>query len=230
MRVAVCLESVGPGPASLRALGLAQALGESASVITVSCGAEPEGGRPGHALPSTATGRLVRVFDPALADAPAAVVGKVLAALTSRVGADLVLTGTASANEGTGLVPAALAHERQMLLLSGVDDLSLDSGRADAVQATIKLAGRCWRVRVPLPAVLAVLPGGYTLPEPTSPGPPESLSLAQLGLDPAALAVPGDLRGAFLPARRKPEVVANLDDLLLSTFGRGRPGSSALGS
>jgi electron transfer flavoprotein beta subunit len=96
----------------------------------------------------------VRVWDHRLAGADSFAVARVLAAVASRLGADLVLLGTRSVDSGSAAVGAAIAEHLGLPFVSDVVSVSVADGSVVAVRAGD--AGRRDELSAPLPAVLAV--------------------------------------------------------------------------
>jgi electron transfer flavoprotein beta subunit len=138
--------------------------------------------------------KAVIVDDPALAGSGALVTARVLAAAIKREGFDIVIAGTESTDGYVGIVPQQLAE------LLGVPVLS-NTRKVDVADGTVTVERQTLQgydvVTSPLPAVLAVT--GFVEPRyPTFKGimaakkkPIDQLSVADLGLDPAAVGLAG---------------------------------------
>ncbi|MDQ7908561.1 electron transfer flavoprotein subunit beta/FixA family protein [Phytohabitans sp. ZYX-F-186] len=163
----------------------------------------------------------VHVRDAALRGTDAAGTALVLAAAVGRAGgADLVLTGMASTDAGTGLVPAMVAHRLGLPFVGYVDELDVAGGTATGARETEAFRER---FEVALPAVVAVTDH---INEPRYPSfkaimaakkkPVEVIALTDLGIAPdevgfagARTAVESALRR---PARSSGEVVKDDGD------------------
>jgi electron transfer flavoprotein beta subunit len=97
--------------------------------------------------------------DQAFHDADISVTTAILAAAIDKLGgADLVVTGQASADTGSGQVGARLAETLGYASLTAVYDLALDSA---GLQATRRWGARYARVKASLPAVVTVAPEAF---------------------------------------------------------------------
>jgi electron transfer flavoprotein beta subunit len=225
VNVLVCVASPQASRACRAAFALAGRLGNDAHVTILSAGHErnnpvfDEIRCPGFM-------RAVHLFDPALASADALVLGVVLGQAARWAQAEVVLTGTATDQEGRGLVPAALAHHLGANILSGVEDVAYDRAAADEIVAVRCARGQRLRLAFKFPVVLAVSPSA-------APGPPlpdtataaaavEAITLAQLGITPDQLAAEPDRLGTLGPATGKPEVLASVDDLVARWLETGQ--------
>ncbi len=133
--------------------------------------------------------RAVRAWDAETAELDYLGVAKVLAAVTERVGFDLVIVGDRSQDEGQGATGPAVAQLLGVPHLGRLVDVRGDDG---AVVATQRAAGKLYELRSGFPAVLCVArlpsdrsPTGESVP---GRGSIEELDLEELGLDPRALA------------------------------------------
>jgi electron transfer flavoprotein alpha/beta subunit len=188
-------------------------------VTVVSAGHEAENLGLEEARRSGVT-RAVHVLDAALEKADHLTLGMALAAVARHVGAAIVLAGTASDEEGRGLVPAALAHHLQATITAHAEDVSFDPATPGQVTVTVCAGGRRMRLGLPCPVVLSVSPPcGVTAWAPTTianapPPPVETLTLAELGIDRTRLVQRPDLLGTFEPPSGKPETVSCADELV----------------
>jgi electron transfer flavoprotein alpha/beta subunit len=218
VNVVVCLHAP-PATADGRALGrddthaLAHALalagnGLARGVTALLAGTAHETGPLHRALAAGAT-RAVRVGGDDFAAADFHTVGQVLAVAIRRLDADLVLTGGRSDDDGLGAVPAATARYLGIGYVAGVEEIALVG--AGLVVVVVRGGGRKRRLRVKVPAVLAVVagpPGGIVPPERT--GKPADVDLLSLA-DPEATVVRRrtELIGHEEPASRGTEEVTS---------------------
>jgi electron transfer flavoprotein beta subunit len=139
--------------------------------------------------------RAVLVSDPALAGSDALGTARVLAAAVARTGAELVLCATESSDGYTGTVPVQLAE------LLGIPAVTF-AKRVELDGATVRVERQTEagydEVVCPLPAVVTVTAGVVEVRYPSFKGimaakskPIETLSLADLGLDPALVGATG---------------------------------------
>lgn len=97
--------------------------------------------------------------DQAFQDADISVTTAILAAAIDKLGgADLVVTGQASADTGSGQLGARLAETLGYASVTAVYDLALDGA---GLQATRRWRARYARVKVSLPAVVTVAPEAF---------------------------------------------------------------------
>lgn len=172
MRVIVCLHAPHPSQGPLgqddaRALAHALALGPPHTVTALLAGPATDDGPLQRALVAGA-GRAVRLNGDDFGAADFHTLGQALATAVKRLGADLVLAGARSDDDGLGAVPAATARHLGFLCVSCIETLAVAEG--DAVEVTVRGGGRRRRLRVPLPALLSVAagpPGGLTPPDTT---------------------------------------------------------------
>src|SRR5262249_6512377 len=85
-----------------------------------------------------------------------------LGTAVKRIGADLVLTGARSDDDGLGAVPAALARQLGMLHVACIESLAAAEG---SVEISVRGGGKRRRLRVPAPAVLSVVASSRAAPE-----------------------------------------------------------------
>ena len=191
MRVIVCLHAPHPGDGPLgrddaHALAHALRLGPPHTVTALLAGSAADSGPLQRALVAGAS-RAVRLAGDDFGSADFHTLGQALATAIKRLGADLVLAGARSDDDGLGAVPASTARHLGYLCVSGIESLAVAAG--DAVEVSVRGGGRRRRLRVPVPAVLSVAAGppGATEPPDTTgdPGAVEVLSL----MDPEATVV-----------------------------------------
>jgi electron transfer flavoprotein alpha/beta subunit len=98
--------------------------------------------------------------------------GQALGTAVRRLGADLVLTGARSDDDGLGAVPAAVARHVGALHVACIESLTVAEGAG--VDVHVRGGGRRRRLRLSLPAVLSVVassPAWPALPDAVSPAP-----------------------------------------------------------
>ena len=203
MIVLVCLESPRPGQASLAALRLACAMGDTAKVIVISAGGEARNEACALACRTEGVARVVQLCDKELDEADFLSVGRVLAEAARHLEASIVLVGEHSDDEGEGLVPASLAHHWGAPLLARVREVQLPAKEEAPWEVTVRASGCLCKVRGTSPLVLAVPPAiAGTSPQPTGKNQTaceiETLSLTQLGIDTSVLVPRPDLLGALV--------------------------------
>jgi electron transfer flavoprotein alpha/beta subunit len=176
VRVVVCLHAPRPGEGELgrddaRALAHALALGPQHQVTVVLAGGPGETAPLTRALGAGAK-RAVRFSGEDFATADFHTLGQALAAGIKRLGADLVLTGARSDDDGLGAVPASAARHLGFPHVACIETLAAAQGEpeSDAVDVTVRGGGKRRRLRVPLPALLSVAggPGGPFAPPETT--------------------------------------------------------------
>ena len=169
MNIVVCLHAppadaagagIGRDDGSALAHATAIATPDKDNVIAVLAGTSHEAGALQRALAAGAT-RAVRIGGEDYGSVDFHTLGQALAAGIKRIGADLVLTGGRSDDEGLGAVPAATARNLGFPFIGGVEALALVGPRA--VEIVVRGGGRKRRLRVELPAVLAIVapPAAY---------------------------------------------------------------------
>ncbi|WP_188667598.1 electron transfer flavoprotein subunit beta/FixA family protein [Tersicoccus solisilvae] len=156
--------------------------------------------------------------DDALAGSDAAATSRALAALVAHVGgADLVLCGMASTDGETSLVPAQLAERLSLAQVTFAASLQIADG---TVRATRNGATDAESVEAPLPALVSVTDQAN---DPRYPNfkaimaakkkPVTTLSLADVGLEPAAVGAAGSwtrvLAATERPARTAGTVITD---------------------
>jgi electron transfer flavoprotein beta subunit len=233
MNVVVCLHAPPPAPDGNRPLGgddalaLGQALALAAGggphrVTALLAGAATEAGPLVRALAAGAD-RAVRLSGDDFGNADFHTIGQVLAVAIKRLGADLVLTGARSDDEGLGAVPASTARQLGFVYVSGIEELvAIDGGQT--VEVVVRGGGRKRRLRVNLPAVLSVTaapPGGPPAPADRT-GNPDAVEVLSLA-DPERTVVRRrtELLGRPEPATRGTETVSSAAALVAALI---RPG------
>jgi electron transfer flavoprotein beta subunit len=167
MKIVVCLHSPRPvaagetsalGTDDAYALALALALGESHTVTAMLAGPAADEGPLRRAL-ATGASRAVRLTGEDYGSADFHTLGQALAAGIKRVGADLVLAGARSDDDGLGAVPASIArYVPGAVHVAFVE--SLAAAGDDAVEISVRGGGHRRRLRLPLPAVLSIVASG----------------------------------------------------------------------
>jgi electron transfer flavoprotein beta subunit len=188
MRVVVCLHAPRPADGDLgrddgRALAHALGLGPGHTVTALLAGSASETGPLRRALAAGAASAVrLAADDASLADFHT--LGQALGAGIKRLGADVVLAGARSDDDGLGAVPAAVARQLGLPYVACIETLSLvpPDVTPAAVEVTVRGSGRRRRLRVTLPAVFSVAagPAGPFAPPDTTGNPAdiEVLSLA----------------------------------------------------
>jgi len=222
VNIVVCLHAPPPDPDGLglgrddaHALAQALALAQAGphTVTAVLAGTSHESGPLQRALVAGAT-RAVRIGGEDYGSVDFHTLGQALAAGIKRIGADLVLTGTRSDDEGLGAVPAATARNLGFPFVAGIEALTVAGPQA--VEVVVRGGGRKRRLRVELPAVLAIVagPDGATRggDRTASPREVELLTLA----DPESTVVRRrtELMGKPEPASRGAEEVTSAADFI----------------
>jgi electron transfer flavoprotein alpha/beta subunit len=170
VNIVVCLHAPppdpdGPGLGRDDAHALAQALALADAgqhrVTVVLAGTSHETGPLQRALVVGAA-RAVRLGGEDYASVDFHTLGQTLASGIKRIGADLVLTGARSDDEGLGAVPASTARNLGFPFIAAVEELTAAGPRA--VEIVVRGGGRKRRLRVELPAVLSIVPGPRGLP------------------------------------------------------------------
>jgi electron transfer flavoprotein alpha/beta subunit len=195
VNIIVCLHAPPPDPdgpglgrddahALAQALSLAEAAQDRVTVVLA--GTSHESGPLQRALVAGAA-RAIRLGGEDYASVDFHTLGQALASGIKHIGADLVLTGARSDDEGLGAVPAATARQLGFPFISGVEELAAAGPRA--VEIVVRGGGRKRRLRVELPAVLAIVAGPRGLPPPSDrTGNPSEVELLTLA-DPEATVV-----------------------------------------
>jgi electron transfer flavoprotein beta subunit len=186
--VLVCLDGPRPSRASLAALALAGRIGGAAQVLVLGAGGPPARAALEVAKACPWISRAMHLDEPSLAEADFLTLGMVLAEAARSLGAQIVLAGERSDDEGQGLVPAAIAHHLRAPLLARARALDLTS--ASLVDVSVRTGGLLCKVQSGLPAVITTPPRRAEIPA-VSPGDPgrqlavERLTLADIGLEPS---------------------------------------------
>ena len=153
--------------------------------------------------------RAVRVAADDMAGTDFHTIGQLLAIALRRIGADLVLTGVRSDDEGLGAAPAAIARHLGANYVAGVEEIAFTS--AGTVDVVARGGGRKRRLRVKLPAVLTIA-AGPAAPVQRSPrtGAAPAIEIIPLS-DPEATVVRRrtELLGRLEPASRGVETVTS---------------------
>lgn len=201
MIVLVCLEPPKPGRAAKAADRLARRLGGSAETVAVSAGGPKDSESLAWAIARRSFQRIIHLDDPALDKADFMTVATVLSEVARQIRADVIIAGEQSDAEGQGLVPAALAHQLQAPFIARVLDARLaDSGR---LEVTVPAAGRLCKVACTSPVVLSTSVSLDDDGDPDAQNPAscaETISLAQLTLDPSRLVPRPELLGSLVPS------------------------------
>lgn len=161
MRIVVCLHSPraaqGEPPVlgvdDAHALALALALGAPHTVTALLAGTSADEAPLHRALAAGAT-RAVRVVGEDFGAADFHTLGQALGTAVKRIGADIVLTGARSDDDGLGAVPAALARQLAVLHVACIEGLAAGP---EGVEISVRGGGKRRRLRVPLPTVLSVV-------------------------------------------------------------------------
>lgn len=170
--------------------------------------------------------RAVHVLDDALAGTDVFGTARVLAAAVRRIAedgpVDLVMTGMASLDALTSMLPAALAAELgvpQLTLAAGVE---VTDGPPRLVQVRRDLDHATEVLRAPLPALVSVTDQANEPRYPAFAGimaarkkPVDTIDLADLGIDPATVGTEG-ARTQVLSAAERP---ARTDRVLITDEG-----------
>lgn len=199
MIVLVCLEPPKPGRAAKSAARLARKLSAKAETVAVSAGGAPGSESLAWALGRRAFQRIIHLDAPSMDKADFMMVATVLSEIVRQIHADVVIAGEHSDAEGQGLVPAALAHQLQVPFIARVQDARWsDSGQ---LEVTVPAAGRLCTVGCPVPIVFSTS-AGYaddSAPDANNPASSvETISLAQLTLDPSRLVPRPELLGTTI--------------------------------
>jgi electron transfer flavoprotein beta subunit len=185
-----------------RALEVALSFADSIDAEVVVLSMAPESAaatiRKGLAMGAASA---VHVADPALAGADLGLTARVLAAAIRRTGFDLVITGNLSTDGSGGVLAAMLA---ELLEVPNATALSSVEITADSVSGTRSTDDSAMRVSAPLPAVISIT---EALPDARLPNfkgimaakkkPFETLTAADLGIEPHDLSVPASIMTAI---------------------------------
>jgi electron transfer flavoprotein alpha/beta subunit len=228
VKIVVCLHAPPPDPDGgglgrddAQALAHAIALADAGQdhVTALLAGTSHESGPLQRALIAGAA-RAVRLGGEDYANVDFHTLGQALASAIKRLGADLVLTGGRSDDEGLGAVPASTARHLGFPYIAGVEELAAAGPRA--VEIVVRGGGRKRRLRVELPAVLAVVPGPRGVPPiPNRTGNPSEVETLTLS-DPEATVVRRrtELLGKPEPTSRGTEEVKTAADLIAALARR----------
>jgi electron transfer flavoprotein alpha/beta subunit len=162
---------------------------------------------------SAGAARAVRVVGEDFGAKDFHTLGQALGTAIKRIGADLVLMGARSEDDGLGAVPAAVARHAGALHVACIESLAAaDHG----VEISVRGGGRRRRLRLPLPAVLSVVASGPAMPAlPERAGEPPAVEVLSL-VDPEATVVRRrtELLGQPELPRRAIEEVTSADALV----------------
>ena len=135
--------------------------------------------------------KAVHVVDEALHGSDALQTSAVLAAALQQLEYDLILSGAEATDSQMSVMPALLAERLGIPQLSGARKLTVEGGTAKVERQT---DGGYWALEAPLPAIVSTWD---TINEPRYPSfkgimaakkkPVETLSLADLGIDPSTV-------------------------------------------
>lgn len=207
----VCLDPRGEPRDALSLVDCARRLAGSDLLLSACAGAEAT---VPLILGGITTGTRVYIRDAALGSEAPRTVGLALAHLARKESVQLILAGPPGGGEGLGLVPAALAHHLGITFITLCEQIE-DLGD-NAVSVRLRLGGRVWRLRVPLPAVLAVATTSLDLPAPPASRIVEDVRImtaVDLDLAAADLVGPQEPLGALVDKQREGRVISNLRDL-----------------
>lgn len=166
--------------------------------------------------------RAVRVWDDSL-QPDANLKPYLLARAAARLGADLVLCGSRSADEGSGQTPPALAEYLGIPQVIAVTDVDFSTNDRTLTAQRKLERGRRETIECPLPALLALEPGSVPAVYAALPRWLESrrqtievLDRQALDLDPAVMERLGSLASSVRrsPPRPRPKKTFNLDTSL----------------
>jgi electron transfer flavoprotein alpha/beta subunit len=214
VNIVVCFRAPTPGTeadaiARADALALAHglALGDHQTTALLG-GTSMEAGSLRLAL-AAGVDRAVRVAADDMAGTDFHTIGQLLAIALRRIGADLVLCGVRSDDEGLGAAPAAIARHLGANYVAGVEEIALVS--TGMVEVVARGGGRKRRLRVKLPAVLTIAAGPATMAQrPPRTGAAPAIEVIPLS-DPEATVVRRrtELLGRLEPASRGVETVTS---------------------
>ena len=170
------------------ALTLKEAQGGEVTVLTVGPDSATDAIR--KAL-SMGADRAVHVVDEAIHGSCAVQTSAIIAAALQRMEFDLVLCGAEATDAQLSVMPALLAERLGLPQLSGARKLTVEGGMARIERQT---DGGYWALEAPMPAIVSTWD---TINEPRYPSfkgimaakkkPVETLTLADLGIDPATV-------------------------------------------
>ncbi len=209
MNVIVCLEPSQPGRSAAAALAMAAALPSSCQLTVLSASSQPI---PDQSLLTREprVSRQILLCDRRLETTDYLGFGSALGHAARKLNADLILTGTQSDEESQAALGAAIANALAFTFVARVETLALDTPATGAATASVKTelraGGRVRRLRIPLPAVLTVVPVESPPRRRTrtnqSPVAIERWSLAEAGCPPDRLSARDEL-GLFVPLTTK---------------------------
>lgn len=194
MKIVVCLQAPRGADAAASPLGLDDAyalafafgLGSAHVVTAVLAGPAADEGPLLRALAAGAA-RAVRIVGDDFGAADFHTLGQALGSAVKRIGADLVLAGARSADDGLGAVPAAIARQVGAPHVACIE--SLAAAAPGGVEISVRGGGRRRRLRLPVPAVLSVVASGPAAPAlPDAAGEPPTIEVLSL-VDPEATVV-----------------------------------------
>jgi len=208
-------DGAGLGRDDTHALAQALALAEATSgqVTALLAGTSHESGPLQRALVAGAA-RAVRLGGEDYASVDFHTLGQALASGIKRIGADLVVAGARSDDEGLGAVPASAARHLGFAYIGNVEELAAAGPRA--IEVVVRGGGRKRRLRVDLPAVVAIVPAASGLPPASDrTGNPSEVELLTLN-DPETTVVRRrtELLGKPEPASRGTEEVKAAAELI----------------
>ena len=161
-------------------------------------------------------GSAVHIADPAMAAADLGLTARTLAAAIRRSGFDLVITGNLSTDGSGGVIPAMLAELLEVPNATALSSVEITDG---SVSGTRNMDGGTMRVSAPLPAVISIT---EALPDARFPNfkgimaakkkPFETLSAADLGVDPDDLSVPVSIMTAIAEKPPRTEGIKITDE------------------
>jgi electron transfer flavoprotein alpha/beta subunit len=168
------------------ALAAALALPGEHTVTALLAGLSSEDA-PLHRALAAGVGRAVRVVGEDFGSADFHTLGQALGTAVKRVGADLVLAGARSVDDGLDAVPAALARQVGAQFVACAEGVA--PGTGSSVELTVRGGGRRRRVAVPTPAVVSVIASSRTAPAlPDRPAEGRTIDVISL-VDPEATVV-----------------------------------------
>jgi electron transfer flavoprotein beta subunit len=221
--VLVCLDAPNASRASLAALALAGRLGAQAQVFAFAVGGPSAVVGLDKAKTRPWVRRAIHLDEPLLAEADFLTLGMVLAEAARKLGAQLVLAGERSDDEGQGLVPAAIAHHLRAPLFARAQDLHMSS--EGSVEVTLRAGGLLCKVQSRLPTVISTPPRWESLPsapwgEPARAPAIERLTLADIGLEPSRVVPRPPLLGASEASDAVPGRLCSVEEAARILFRR----------
>lgn len=192
------------------ALAHALSLGPEHKVTALLAGPAAEAG-PLHRALTAGAARAVRMVGEDFTLSDFHTLGQLLAAAVTRLGADLILVGARSDDEGVGAASASLARHLGCLHVARVEGVA--AAGEDAVEITTRGGGWRRRLRVSLPAVLAV-----------SEGPEDALAPSDITGDPSSIETLSLADPEATVVRRRTELLGRPE---LASRGTREVGSAA---